>query len=113
MSDKQKGLIKAVREMFPDCEHRFCVRHLWMNMNMIHKGETVKNHLWTCARSTQVSQWEKNMAKMKEDCPGAWEWLQKCPTNEWCRAFFNEFSKCDILLNNTCEVFNKYVLDAR
>lgn len=80
-----------------------------MNLSMHHKGETVKNHLWACARSTQVVQWEKNMGKMKEDCPGAWTWLQECPTNEWCRAFFSDFPKCDILLNNTCEVFNKYV----
>ncbi|XP_048560847.1 uncharacterized protein LOC125541485 [Triticum urartu] len=28
MSDKQKGLIKAVQEHFHDSEHRFCVRHL-------------------------------------------------------------------------------------
>jgi len=29
------------------------------------------------------------------------------------RAFFSEYPKCDILLNNSCKVFNKYILDAR
>lgn len=29
------------------------------------------------------------------------------------RAFFSEFLKSDILFNNNCEVFNKYILDAR
>jgi hypothetical protein len=29
------------------------------------------------------------------------------------KGFFSEFPKCDILLNNNCEVFNKYILDAR
>jgi transposase-like protein len=29
MSDKQKGLINAVKKVFPDAEHRFCVRHLY------------------------------------------------------------------------------------
>ncbi|WVZ81107.1 LOW QUALITY PROTEIN: hypothetical protein U9M48_028523 [Paspalum notatum var. saurae] len=33
--------------------------------------------------------------------------------NTWVRAFFSEFPRCDILLNNNCEVFNKYILDAR
>jgi hypothetical protein len=28
-------------------------------------------------------------------------------------SFFSTFPKCDILLNNSCEVFNKYILDAR
>ena len=29
MTDKKKGLIPAVQEVFPDSEHRFCVRHLY------------------------------------------------------------------------------------
>jgi len=43
------------------------------------------------------------------------------PTNGWSkchqipgvRAFFSTFPKCDVLLNNNCEVFNKYILEAR
>jgi hypothetical protein len=31
MSDRQKGLINAVEKVFPDAEHRFCVRHLIQN----------------------------------------------------------------------------------
>lgn len=33
--------------------------------------------------------------------------------NTWVRAFFSTFPKCDSLLNNNCEVFNKYILEAR
>jgi hypothetical protein len=39
--------------------------------------------------------------------------LEKMAPNTWVRAFFIEYPKCDILLNNTCEVFNRYILDAR
>ena len=35
------------------------------------------------------------------------------PPQTWVRAFFSTYPKCDILLNNNCEVFNKYILDAR
>lgn len=31
MSDKQKGLIEAVSDLFPNASHRFCVRHLYNN----------------------------------------------------------------------------------
>ncbi|XP_044396626.1 uncharacterized protein [Triticum aestivum] len=31
MSDKQKGLIKAVAKIWHDGEHRFCVRHMYQN----------------------------------------------------------------------------------
>ncbi|KAK1666164.1 hypothetical protein QYE76_054323 [Lolium multiflorum] len=114
MSDKQKGLIKAVMEVWVDSEHRFCVRHLWSNLNQHGwTGETLKNHLWRCARSTTVPQWESNMEKLKIDCPAAHAFLEQLPLNTWCRAFFSDFSKCDLLLNNACEVWNKMILDAR
>ncbi|KAL0368060.1 UNVERIFIED_CONTAM: hypothetical protein Scaly_1024900 [Sesamum calycinum] len=32
MYDKQKGLIQAFEEVFPGCDHRFCVRHLHNNL---------------------------------------------------------------------------------
>ena len=35
------------------------------------------------------------------------------PPNTWVEAFFSEYLKCDLLLKNTCEVFNKYILEAR
>ena len=28
-------------------------------------------------------------------------------------GIFSTYSKCDMLLNNSCEVFNNYILDAR
>ncbi|KAM0925789.1 hypothetical protein ACQ4PT_003952 [Festuca glaucescens] len=46
MSDKQKGLINAVRQVFPDEEHRFCVRHMWQNFQQLFRGDVLKNLLW-------------------------------------------------------------------
>ena len=53
------------------------------------------------------------MEAMKTLDKDAYEWLEKLPPNTWVRAFFSEYPKCDILLNNNCEVFNKYILEAR
>ncbi|WVZ66010.1 hypothetical protein U9M48_015289 [Paspalum notatum var. saurae] len=113
MTDKQKGLIPAVQQVFPEAEHRFCVRHLYANFQEKFKGEDLKNQLWACARSSSVQAWNRNMERMKALNKDAFEWLDKLTPNTWVRAFFSEFPKCDILLNNNCEVFNKYILDAR
>ena len=99
--------------MFPESEHRFCVRHLYSNFQQHFKGENLKNQLWACARSTTVVRWNENMDKMKVLDQKAFEWLEKMPPNIWVRAFFSTYSKCDILLKNSCEVLNKYILDAR
>lgn len=47
------------------------------------------------------------MEKMKALNKEAYEWLEELAPNTWVRAFFSDFPNCDILLNNSCEVFNK------
>jgi hypothetical protein len=53
------------------------------------------------------------MDKLLADSPAAYAWVEELVPNTWCKAFFSEFSKCDMLLNNHCEVFNSYILEAR
>ena len=53
------------------------------------------------------------MEKMRALNEDAYKWLEKMPPNTWVRAYFSEFPKCDILLNNNYVVFNIYILEAR
>ena len=108
-----QGLIPAVQKEFPEAEHRFCVRHLYQNFQMHFKGENLKNQLWACARSSCESQFARNMSLLKDLDEKAFQWLDKMAPNTWLRAYFSTFPKCDVLLNNSCEVFNRYILDAR
>jgi len=91
MTDKQKGLIPAVQQVFPEAEHRFCVRHLYQNFQEHFKGENLKNQLWMCARSSTVIQWNENMDAMKVLDPAAHAWLDKMAPNTWVRAFLAHF----------------------
>ena len=34
ITDKQKGLVDAVNDVFPNSKHRFCVRHLYNNFKL-------------------------------------------------------------------------------
>jgi hypothetical protein len=113
MSDRQKGLIKAVSTVFPDAEHRHCVRHIYQNFHKKHKGETLKNDLWSIARSTNIPSWQKNMDRLHADSPSAFEWVEELQPNTWIKAFFSDLPKCDMLLNNHSEVFNSYINEAR
>ena len=102
-----QGLIKGVREYFPDAEHRHCVRHIWQNFQNIHKGDALKSQIWKCARSNTSAIWDANMEQLKSMDIEAYNWLEQLPPNTWVRGFQRFESKCDILLNNNCEVFNK------
>ncbi|KAL3849414.1 hypothetical protein ACJIZ3_011296 [Penstemon smallii] len=61
MSDKQKGLINAVELLMPNCEHRFCVMHLYYNFKIAHKGLALKDILWKAARASRIVDFERVM----------------------------------------------------
>jgi len=44
---------------------------------------------------------------------GIVEALLKYNKEAWCRAYFKEHSKCDVVENNMCETFNSWILGAR
>ncbi|KAM0904344.1 hypothetical protein ACQ4PT_018059 [Festuca glaucescens] len=78
-----------------------------------HRGETLKNSVWAVARSTSVPKYKRSMDKLKAESEGAYSWIEELVPTTWIKAFFSEFPKCDMLLNNHSEVFNSYILEAR
>ncbi|XP_059283088.1 uncharacterized protein LOC132036727 [Lycium ferocissimum] len=52
ISDMQKGLISASEEIFPECEHRMCARHILANWSQSWRGMERRKRFWGCARAT-------------------------------------------------------------
>ncbi|WMV43843.1 hypothetical protein MTR67_037228 [Solanum verrucosum] len=61
MSDRQKGLIGAVKDLFPKAEHRNCVRHMYQNFKQKHKGKALKDLVWNAARASNKVIFQKCM----------------------------------------------------
>ncbi|KAK8672233.1 hypothetical protein V6N13_110606 [Hibiscus sabdariffa] len=53
------------------------------------------------------------MAEMKGISIDAYNWLKAKDPSTWSKSHFSTRSKCDILLNNYSECFNKMILEAR
>jgi hypothetical protein len=53
------------------------------------------------------------MDGLKKLSSDAHEHLSKIDHSTWSREWFVEDSNCDILVNNICEYFNSYILNAR
>ncbi|KAL0308872.1 UNVERIFIED_CONTAM: hypothetical protein Sradi_5829500, partial [Sesamum radiatum] len=77
-------------------------------------------YFWKAASTTNKQDFERYMKKIEEidpkvseDVETASEWLKKVNPEHWVRAFFPVHSKFDILVNNLCESFNSYILEAR
>jgi hypothetical protein len=52
------------------------------------------------------------MEELRKINPTAFEYLDKIDPSGWSRAWFNNYSKCDLFGNNISECFNSYILKA-
>ncbi|KAL5551196.1 hypothetical protein UlMin_001372 [Ulmus minor] len=95
--DRQKGLVQVLEQFILEAEYQYCVRHMYNNFNKKHKGEALRSER---IRILDVA---------------AYEWLANKRPQEWSRSHFGDHSKCEVLLNNWCELFNgtKMLLEAR
>ncbi|XP_047267515.1 uncharacterized protein LOC124897936 [Capsicum annuum] len=113
MYDKQKGLIEAFNDVLPCVSHRFCIRHLHNNFKIAGFGGVILKKTLGCCNGSTIKRFDdcmKNISKLDLD---AATWLNEKEPSEWSRSHFSSDVKCDILLNNLCEVYNSMILDAR
>ncbi|GJR80452.1 mutator type transposase [Tanacetum coccineum] len=113
ISDRQKGLTQAIASVFPSAEHRYCVRHIHENMKSLFKGGVYKEMLWNAAKATSKGEFKKKIGKLKSFNFDAYDWLIKIPLEQWSIAYFLSKAKCDLLINNICEVFNRQLVYGR
>ncbi|CAL2239681.1 unnamed protein product [Prunus armeniaca] len=79
------GLPGAFKDIVPNAETRFCVRHHWDNFNKKYKGKVLRDQSWTCAKATNVPCFKYQMEVMKILDSNAWEWLAEKPPTQWTR----------------------------
>ncbi|KAF2325306.1 hypothetical protein GH714_026317 [Hevea brasiliensis] len=81
MSDKQKGLIEAFKEVGLGVEHRHCMKHLYDNYKVHFRGIEYKKGLWAVASAGSMAQFEYRVAKLKSLIQmlmiGMFEWIRR------------------------------------
>ncbi|KAI3470191.1 hypothetical protein Pfo_026854 [Paulownia fortunei] len=114
MSDKQKGLIQAIEEMFPNLDHKFYIRHVHSNFEKgSFRSQAFNSALWNTCRATTRNEFRRRIKKMRDLDESTAEWFNDKLPQHWNRSHFTNYCKCDVLLNNRCESFNSNILDAR
>ncbi|CAL8095357.1 unnamed protein product [Prunus armeniaca] len=115
ISDKQKGLLPAFEQVVPNCDHRFCARHLFSNYSLLFKAKSLRDKFWEASYATTVPYFTRAMEDLKKLSNDAYEWLTSPdkPPRHWSKSHFNTHLKCDMLLNNLCESFNATILECR
>nr|GEW56771.1 hypothetical protein [Tanacetum cinerariifolium] len=97
-SDRKKGIIPAIKTVYPSAEHKYCLRHIHENMKQGWCGKAYKDLLWRAASATNVKDFKKCMLELKTMNPKAHEWLDKIPTEHWDISHFSGRDKPVITL---------------
>ncbi|TXG47739.1 hypothetical protein EZV62_027033 [Acer yangbiense] len=106
MSDRQKGLIKALSKHFPTASKRYCARHIYANFRGSYCGDSFKKLFWKASRSSNVFDFKAALNDIGEIQSGANEWLSKMEPHLWSRFAFDAVIRCDHVTNNMTEAFN-------
>ncbi|KAK3157974.1 hypothetical protein QOZ80_2AG0131160 [Eleusine coracana subsp. coracana] len=108
-SDANPGLVVAATNVFPNAEHRDCMRRLYANFLKRFRGPVFVEHLYPAARSYTKDKFKWHIQQIDQFSPEAVAWLDKNHGRIWYRCGFSEDNKCDYLTNNISESFNKQI----
>ncbi|XP_074347127.1 uncharacterized protein LOC141685953 [Apium graveolens] len=105
ISDQQKGLENAIKELLPAAEHRFCTTHIYSNFR--------KKQFWAAACSTHPVAYKNAMKQIATLCKPAHEHLKKLNPAIWSKAYISTIPKADNIENNMAEYFNLWIINER
>lgn len=114
VSDRNKGIKRAVEKVFTHSEHGYCMFHLLQNVRNKFK-ELTKQAKWKffgAANAYTVVEWEKFMVMLDEENPAIRAYLLDVGPAKWARSHFSE-KRYSIMTSNNAESLNAVFLKAR
>ncbi|KAI9166267.1 hypothetical protein LWI28_029243 [Acer negundo] len=113
MSDRQKGILAALKSEWPTAKNRYCFRHVFANYNYKFKSLDLRKKIWRAAKVGHVAGFNNVMKEIREVSEKAHTWLMKSKPYKWARHKFEEEIKSDHVTNNMSECFNSWIKEDR
>nr|GEW34210.1 hypothetical protein CTI12_AA439960 [Tanacetum cinerariifolium] len=107
---KKKGILEAVKDIFPYAKHRQCTRHIYANFKKKFRGIQFRNLFWAAAYSTTEQHLKDKMKELKTINND--DLIERNPKS-WSRAFFEVNRACNAFENGISESFNSRIQIAR
>ena len=78
ISDRQKGLLKAINDVFPNSPQRYRLRHIYANFQSAgFRGLELKKCVNKASYSCTKNGHELRMPELKVQSKKAWKWIKK------------------------------------
>lgn len=112
ISDRQKGLIGAAKEVCPDIPHMYCFRHVTENFNRKFKSLELKTKAWAMAKSTTAQRFQATAQELIAMKREAHEWLSVIGFEKW-SLLHSLVPRFGVLTSNHVESMNAVLKDCR
>ncbi|KAF6172204.1 hypothetical protein GIB67_024826 [Kingdonia uniflora] len=110
ISNRQKGLVEAVSQVFPYSNYRFCFRHMYKNFKQLYRGTYLMTFAWNASKAYKKIVMKENLDKLGVAEPDAKTWLERELYESWCRSYFDASTKCKHVTNYFSESFNNWIV---
>ncbi|XP_020689434.1 uncharacterized protein LOC110104602 [Dendrobium catenatum] len=111
----EKGLGEAIKLVFPNAEHRICMRHLWKNIKKHFRcddGQILQKLIWSAANCYNIHEYDSKLEQLLLISPQVHSYLTSL-TCKWSKATFSKAIKNHYNTNNMAESFNSWIEEAR
>lgn len=112
ISDRDKGLLQALRLVFPNIPHFYCFRHLMENFNKKFKSKQLKALAWRLARCTTKGSFQQISTAISEVNESALRWLLEIGVGKW-SLLHSPLPRFGVLTSNHVESVNGVLKEAR
>ena len=65
VSDRQKGLLESIEQIFPGSPHGYCLRHLYENLHKNYKHPDLQRFLYEAARAKTEQEYNNAIEQMR------------------------------------------------
>ena len=112
MSDRGKGLVAAVDEIYPQAVHGYCCQHLAENVEANGFSKECKRLFWCAAFAESEVAYDAVLVKIQAEDPNCHDYLRAIPAERWATHAFPR-PRYGHLTSNIQESVNSSWLKAR
>lgn len=113
MSDRQKGILKALDRVFLAFLRRYYCSHICANFKEKFPGLLLKFSFWKACRASNSIDFHNHMPELHSISSMAHHWLMQIPIGCWAKYTFPTHTKCSHVTNNMTESFNNWINNFR
>lgn len=87
VSGRQKGLAKAINDLFPNVIHYYCCRHISQNIKKTFDDDNIIVKFWHAAKAYRPFEFDGHMNIIKNISYVAFDYIERIRRHHWVNAF--------------------------